>query len=290
MQLPYSGRYINLDRSADRRARLEKQLRELGIERAYSRFAAVDGSAVVDRTGTISSREYGCFASHAQVIKDACSGGTHLHVLEDDALLSPEFVPVVAGVIGQGFLDQYDILFTDVYVPPDPVRFAQYERARRENTSVDPATGREYLKSIVVFDLRNTAWACTSSYVVSRRCLGRMAELLENALSAGPAAPIDLTLRELVNSGALKAGCLVPFLTSIDLALDVDSTIHASSDQERVTRLACNVVRQTLFVRPDWQTIGSVLHRYFPAGAPSARREAVGRIMDFVVFGDAKLS
>jgi hypothetical protein len=43
-ELPYIGRYINLDRSPERRAVLETMLNGLGVADRYQRFAAVDGA------------------------------------------------------------------------------------------------------------------------------------------------------------------------------------------------------------------------------------------------------
>jgi len=288
MQLPFYGRYINLDRSRRRRAALEQQLRALGIERAYARFQAVDGARISGRRGAISAREYGCFASHAQLIKEACSTPAHLHVLEDDALLSPEFAPVVSQLLNRGVLDEFDLLYTDVFVSWDPLQIASLERARRRNTWVDRRTGQESLKGVTVFDLRRKGMACTSSYLVSRRSLQRVAELLDGALVAGPDQPVDLRLRELVDSGALRAACMVPFVTSVALELATGSTIRGDLVGPELSRLACTVLRHIFFVRPDWATIDRILERYFPPAELTPRRRAVSRLTDFLTSGNAQ--
>jgi len=284
MQTPYSGRYINLDRSTGRRDKIEQQLRHLGIDHAYRRFPAIDGLQSAENAGTISPREYGCFASHAQLLKEGSSAGTHLHVLEDDALLSAEFVPVISKLIGHGVLNQFDILFTDVFVPLDPYQINMYERIRRENTRMDAATGQEILKDIAVFDLRNRVWACTSSYVVAHRSVERIADLLGNMLVAGPKSPIDLVLRQFVNSGVLKAAVTLPFVTSIDLSLDLQSTVR-EMDLNHVAR---SILRHTLCLRPDWALIQDVVQRHFSPASRDRRRDAIGKILEFAVFGDLK--
>jgi len=288
MQLPFYGRYINLDRSRRRRAALEQQLRALGIERAYARFQAVDGARISGRRGAISAREYGCFASHAQLIKEACSTPAHLHVLEDDALLSPEFAPVVSQLLNRGVLDEFDLLYTDVFVSWDPLQIASLERARRRNTGIDRRTGQESLQGVTVFDLRNKGMACTSSYLVARRSLQRVAELLDSAMVAGPDRPVDLRLRDLVDSGALKAACLVPFVTSVALDPAAASTIRGDLTGPELSRLACTVLRHTFFVRPDWATIDRILERYFPPAELTPRRRAVSRLTDFLTSGNAQ--
>lgn len=283
----FCGRYINLDRSTLRRARLAQQLLNLGIGHAYSRFAAIDGTCMRDDPGAISQREYGCFASHVQLLKEACSFATHLHVLEDDALLSPEFVPVVSGAIDQGVLDEFDLLFTDLFVSWDPLQIASLERARRKNTQFDPGSGRESVTGVTVFNLHRKNLACTSSYLVSRRSIERLAELLDRALVTGPSRPVDLVMRGLVDTGVLKAACVVPFVTSISLELAASSTIHEDMAGAELSRLACTVLRHTFFVRPDWSTIERILARYFAPEEPSPRRHTVGRIMQYLASGNA---
>ncbi len=287
MQVPYLGRYINLDRSSERREKLESQLREFGLQRIYSRFPAIDGARRDVARGAISGGAYGCFASHAQLIREACAGGKHLHVLEDDAVLSKELVPALDQAIAAGFLDQFDLLFTDIFVPPFVSMISALNKARRENTHIDSATRLESVRVNKVFDLRDTSWACTSSYVVAQRSLGRVAKLLDEALAMGPPAPLDIALRAFVNGGLLKAGCLVPFVTSIDLRLALDSTIRGGSEQPDLNRLAHNLLRQTFFVDPDWNAINAILTRYFSTGSDDARRRTVATVMDFVMFGNS---
>ena len=283
LQAPFSGRYINLDASTERRARLEQQLHALGIAHVYARFPAVDGMRMNGVPGAISRREYGCFASHVRLLKEAAAIPAHLHVLEDDALLSPEFLPVACGVIDEGVLDEFDLLFTDVFVSWDPLQIASLERTRRKHTSLDPYSGRESLTGVTVFDLHRKRLACTSSYFVSQRSLGRLAELLERALAAGPAEPVDLTLRNFVDNGTLKAACVIPFITSVALEAATRSTIHGDLLGPELSRLACNLVRHAYFVRPDWQTIDGILERYFPPQERNPRERVVDRMMQFLI-------
>jgi hypothetical protein len=50
----YRGIYINLDRSTERRRRMERQLDGFGLGQRYARFTAVDGLEIA-RTGNISA-------------------------------------------------------------------------------------------------------------------------------------------------------------------------------------------------------------------------------------------
>jgi hypothetical protein len=67
--------------------------------------------------------------------------------------------------------------------------------------------------------------------VAAQRSLKRIAALPNQALRTGPSEPVDLYLRHLVNNGELKAAVCLPFVTSIDLALDRDTTISRGALQ-----------------------------------------------------------
>jgi hypothetical protein len=288
LHLPYAGYYINLDRSASRRASVEGQLRALGLERTYSRFAAVEGRAAAAVAGSITSGEYGCFASHAQLLSAAAVGTRHVHVLEDDVLLSPELLSVMGSLVSRGVLDSFDLIFTDTFVPLDSAHIRCYEQAYRRHKplgSQDPL-----LREVSLIDLKGVYWACTSSYVAGQRSLKRIAALLNDALRAGPSEPVDLYLRRLVNNGELKAAVCLPFLTSIDLALDLDTTISRGAVAPDLSRLACNLVRHSYFVRPDLEAIRRMTEKFFPVGVGTARGETIARMFNFAAFGESRTS
>lgn len=62
--LGYRGFYINLDRSPQRRDRIEEQLQRYGLRERYERFPAIDASAVRARAGMLSAAQLACFQSH----------------------------------------------------------------------------------------------------------------------------------------------------------------------------------------------------------------------------------
>jgi len=68
---PYHGLYINLDRSVERRERMEAQLADLGLAGRYVRFPAIDGASLGSGTGTLKAGERGAFHSHVQALEDA---------------------------------------------------------------------------------------------------------------------------------------------------------------------------------------------------------------------------
>jgi Glycosyltransferase family 25 (LPS biosynthesis protein) len=283
VQLPYTGSYINLERSSDRRASMDRQLRALGLTRQYARFEAVEGRDALTDPGSITRGEYGCFASHARLLTEAATGSCHVHVLEDDVLLSPELPVVMDGLCRRGVLDTYDLIFTDTFVPLDLAHIRFYEQAYRRG---ETAAGESApFQDVSLLDLRGICWACTSSYVAARRSIGRIAALLNDALLAGPRKPIDLYLRDLVDRGELKAAVCMPFVTSIDLALDLDTTMSRGTDGPDLSRLACNIVRHSYFVRPDLEATRRTIGQYYPSSPKSGRGETIARMLDFAAFG-----
>ena len=282
----YAGFFINLERSTSRRARLEAQLAAHELGHLYSRFEAVDGAGLPDPRGSISAGELGCFTSHARLLRSCAALGRPVHVLEDDTLLSPELRPVLESLLGKGVLNEFDLLYTDVFVPIDCNQIADYERVFAAATGRDAVIEGGCIRGMSVVDLRGRIWASTSSYLVSARSIGRFAGLLEDELGRGPGVPIDLFVRRLVNARELKAACVMPFLTSIDLQQDLYSTARggAAATQQR-SRLAAGIVRQLYFVRPDLPTIAAIIEREFPLSPNDARHALISRMVWFRMFG-----
>ena len=135
----YQGLYINLDRSPERRARIERQLRTLGLEKIYRRFPAVDGAALKLPNGTLRPGEVGAFLSHTRALETALTSGTAVHILEDDALLSEHVRPVVEDAVSSGLFDRFDILFTDTFVSCH-IGLLKFLKTRFDATAASPAT------------------------------------------------------------------------------------------------------------------------------------------------------
>jgi len=85
---PYTGLYINLDRSPERRREFEGQLRTYNIFDRYVRLPATDGTLIQSPRATVKPGEIGCFHSHYRALLHAKPSGLPVHVVEDDALLS----------------------------------------------------------------------------------------------------------------------------------------------------------------------------------------------------------
>lgn len=99
---------INLERSAERRARMLGLLAEAGVTARF--FAAVDGragphplfdrvdqhAAEVRRGFRLNPGEIGCYASHYLLWQEAVATGRSVLILEDDIDIAPDFAAAVA--------------------------------------------------------------------------------------------------------------------------------------------------------------------------------------------------
>ncbi len=106
--------YINLDRSPERRAAIEKQAEEHGIH--IERIAAIDGRTLDSATLTrydskrrkkeyihdLSINEHACILSHLKAMETfITSDSEFLVILEDDAVLHPDFKNGIAWLTQQ---------------------------------------------------------------------------------------------------------------------------------------------------------------------------------------------
>jgi hypothetical protein len=278
VKTPYQGYFINLDRNADRRARMETQLHQIGLSECYKRITAFDGAAMPAKPEGISKAEYGCFASHIDALAQGSFTGNHLHILEDDAVLSPSLRPVVSKLVSQGVFDQVDILFTDVGVRPDSSVVGAIQRiVGNQERATDPEH-----TSVKLLDLNRIDWTTTTSYLVAKRSVGRLRDTLAADLRGTPQFPLDLKLRALVKAGQFRAFVCLPFLTSIALDLDFNSSIRDPD----VSRMVCNILRQAFYVDCDVNTLEMALRQYCPSNNLDRRRKAMLDAIAFTMFGD----
>ncbi len=117
----YAVWFINLDRAVERRASIEQQLHDAGIDR-FTRFEAVDAkqldySSVGYKRGhgpffELRPGEVACFESHKKIWKQHdFRKFPILVVLEDDVVLANEFKLTLEGLIASGL--NYDIVKLD---------------------------------------------------------------------------------------------------------------------------------------------------------------------------------
>jgi hypothetical protein len=241
--MAYTGYYINLDRSADRRAAMDAQLARLGLTERYRRFAAAGGEALGVTSAKLTAGELGCFTSHYQVLQQNRDSATHLHIIEDDVVLAGCAARVVDQITTSAMIDDYDLLFTDMALPVD-FKFYREARNRYERQIRRPGDGTG---AIIQFNLFPYT-TCMASYLVNRRSIGLICDILGHELERGATDPIDVLLRGKVAEGKLRAKCLFPFITSIPPGKFANTVVRGGRDE--LSDLAVDLVRHSFFV--DW--------------------------------------
>jgi len=242
--MPYVGYYINLDRSTDRRATMEAQLARHNLADRYCRFAAVDGQTLGDGRAGLSAGELGCFTSHHRLLQQNRDRAEHLHVMEDDVMLSGCAAWVIDQIIASPLIEKHDLLFTDMALPVDFAfcRDARIRYQRQVKRGADGAATK------IRFSLLPYV-ACTPSYLVNRNSIGLVSDILGQELEQGPTGPLDIVLRGKVAEGRLRAQCLFPFITSLAPGRFASTVLRGVRDG--LSDLVVDLVRHSFFVDCD---------------------------------------
>jgi hypothetical protein len=249
------GLYINLERSPERRAAMEQQLREARLPYPVRRFPALEGATLRDCPPGLRAPQWGCFQSHLAALEASLSSEAPLHVMEDDALLGPELagLPGILETLEAGSGGDWDLLFLDatlIELPDMQLMYEWTELAREKGT----VHVRGVPRGFCLYGLH--------SYVVNGRRKGRVHAFLRQYSRAGRA--IDGVTAHGIQSGALKASVTAPFLTSgSDLGL-TNRTLGERDD----SFLAWFLFRRLCFGRLDGPALAALerdLERLLPA-------------------------
>jgi GR25 family glycosyltransferase involved in LPS biosynthesis len=238
----YRGRYINLDRSPQRRAGIEESLRRAGLADRYVRFAGVEGTtAKQSRTTSLAAGYLGNWLSHEGVLSEhlAADPDAHLHILEDDALLpsnAAELFDQVLKRVEDELTGGWDVLFTDT---TPSIETRAYVALAEHVLTYRPG------KPIALVSLESIDFAGMASLFVNRRSLDKYASMIRGNWSI--CQPIDLFLREQVHSGNLRAYVTAPFLTSIS---DVSSQSEVLGAHD-FSREVADLYRRSFYVAAD---------------------------------------
>jgi GR25 family glycosyltransferase involved in LPS biosynthesis len=258
----YAGFFVNLDRGEKRRAETEGELDRCGILSSYTRFAAAEGNSLnVPNPHNLSAGVIGCFTLHYLLLKQNLGTQSHLHVVEDEVVFASCTEQVVKWAIASGYLDAYDLVFCDVSVPLRNEIHKMYKAAWDKAVKRNAKAGIESV-AFEVIDIGNRTYASTGSFLVNRNSVQKVHDVFAAELLNGPTNPVDIIIRERNFRGALKAGCIFPFVTSVRLGNSFASTIDARMDRE--PELAVDIARQMFFVESDWDKCQAYLDRYAP--------------------------
>lgn len=273
----YTGIYINLDRSTGRRTAMESQLARYGLADRYRRFSAADGNTL-GLPGSLSNSELGCLISHYLICRDNLGTSNHLHVVEDDVMFSRSMDKTIGFIVGSGLIDKYDILFLDTVIDPlaGGLPFRDYK------TLYDHCIIRDASGNVTKVNFKAIEYIATStSYLLNCHSIKKVLSVYDGVLAGGARDAVDIMLRKKGQSGALRVGCLFPFLTSIRLD-DVTSTITGRSSDD-LSAIAVNLARHSFFVDCDMQALLAYAEKALPPLPTEPHHRLLSRLLGFMM-------
>lgn len=264
----YIGYYINLDRSIARREEIEADIARHGLQGLYRRFPAADGNILASPIGRLTHSEIGCFTSHYLLLKQSATSQMHLHVVEDDVVFSPCVGQAIESVIASGAIDQFDMLFTETLPVSARSDYKQVKKLYDNSLERDAAGNVSCIHPVLINYLVGT-----TSYIVNYRSVPRLLEILERELMNGPIEALDLVIRRAAAEGAIRIGCLFPFVTALSIE-EITNTTIADRTTDRLGRLARGLVRHSFFVSCDHKALSQRVVEALPLGEQSLHGQA----------------
>jgi hypothetical protein len=214
------GVYINLDRDKERRAAIDGQLERLSLPYAVRRMAGIEGAKAEGRPEGLRPGQFGCWLSHLAALEGALDSDRHLHLMEDDALISPKLaaLPELLAALDSGKA-QWDLLYLDATLVEiaDMYQMFDWVREAREKGTM----------KVCELPAQFTVYG-THSYVVNSERKGHVHRLLSGRLRSGYA--IDNVLAQAIRDGAIRAFASAPFLTTGSDA-GLESSVGYEGDQ-----------------------------------------------------------
>jgi len=239
------GVFINLDRSPERRAEMERQIEEVGLPYPVQRLSAVDGRQRPACPAGLTRGEYGCWLSHLKVLELSVGLEAHLHVMEDDALIGSALpsLPAVVQSLDSSAAGEWDILYLDATLVEAPDMCAVFGWAKTARAA-GAVRLRRVPNQFTVYGMH--------SYVVNATRKAFVLEFLTRHAAAGK--PIDNVTAYGIQSGQLRAFMTTPFITTgSDLSLK--STVGEERDDKY---LAWQAFRRLCFCDLDEQGLAEI--------------------------------
>jgi GR25 family glycosyltransferase involved in LPS biosynthesis len=280
----WDGYYINLDRSPGRRLRIEQQLRDLGLSERYRRFRAVDGRAL-QRSAPIKPGEVGIYRSHLDLLQWIAVSGRLAHVLEDDAVLCDLTVPAIESAIRR-LGTNFDILFTETFVPETVASIRLFVSAWQNATRRGAIENVERLQ---ILDLSNLHIGSMSSYIVTPQGAAKLAARLSDEWVRGPTRPVDIIMQGDIRARHVRAYCIVPFVTTIDL--ESSRISQSDRDEQEDFVVLRQLIRYSFYIQRDLNGRGTpILDQIVSRLAPSESDPALefnARILRYMLVPQA---
>jgi hypothetical protein len=195
------------------------------------------------------------------VLKENLGQTLPLHVLEDDVRLGPCTEQGLQLAMQKGWLKDFDILFTAIFIPAHAASLktykALYDQAVQKNEAGDITS-----VTFGVADLQHKLFACNSSYLVNPGAIQKLHDLYAEELARGPTKPADLFIRDSCNEGKIRCGVIFPFITGTRMEQSIVSSIGYDTHINAV--LTEEIIRQSFFIGCDWNQFQIYIDRFFP--------------------------
>jgi GR25 family glycosyltransferase involved in LPS biosynthesis len=186
--------------------------------------------------------------------------------MEDDVLLSRHTRPAIETVIASGLIDDYDLLFTETFIPPLARELGRLKALYDRQVASAPGPGERRLNLAVV-----EYFHATSSYIANKNAIGRVVAVLDRAVAEGAKMPVDFLIRDAYLKQTLKVGCLFPFVTAVQFDWTGEQTITGRRRDAR-TAAALALARRSFFVDANIAELSALADKLIvPSGDPHAR-------------------
>jgi len=246
-----NGFFINLDRSPERARQMRAELdaRKLGF---VERFAAVDARTLSQPPACkIPMAAYGAFLSHQALITQTPADSFTL-IFEDDMQISDS----LAGMLSPENLNtlaELDLVFFDcqLYVNfNDLIRRYWEVRGAISNSPSDGSSSsvsqRSHAPQVGLGAASGAYCWGASAYLVTPRGKEKLGPMLRQTLDRGPPGTLDILFRNMIESKALDASVVVPFLATPRLDGLTATTIDGRQ-QDFLPFALCSMVRRMYF-------------------------------------------
>ena len=237
--------YINTDYSTDRRERLEKNFSECGFSENWTltRVKALtpDDEAVMNRPTDVSLKLVANYLSHLECITKSKENDDHAFISEDDTQFGKSTEHYVNIVLASLNEDDWDIIFTDIYV--GDVLFMPKLFKRRARCSAN--------NMLVTCKASNWegGFGGAGAYIVNRRSKDKMLAVMqhhEHILNA-----YDMILKHYATHEIVRAIIAFPFLTTVSDTGDVSTVAPGHRDTREATLL--HYFRRLVWMDADYR-------------------------------------
>jgi GR25 family glycosyltransferase involved in LPS biosynthesis len=207
--MDYEVFYINMDRSEDRRFRIERELNEAGLTENVYRQAGIIADKKLN--SMISNSELGAFLAHHKLISETNS--MPRLILEDDARFPIGFKLKLEEILTRVHDTIWDIIFLGTSI--------EYTDLQRVKSLLNFCNA---LGNIEDEDFNNYqlipanpwyVYGCFG-YIVNHRAVAKLGELLSLEVALNFPRQIDVALQRYIRSNQLSCYVVFPYLAGIE--------------------------------------------------------------------------